>query len=183
MIVHTLNLCTSYFVFCAHLINNFLFLGLLNLDIFPSEMLSWCLVSVICNSSNFHSFIFNLSIMIVHTFEDVHHIFYAHLLIYFGVLNLDNITSTPPLECLIELCAICNSNRFHSFIRTLHNDCSHIENVHRRRMSRAEFGLVCVFTGCTHLVISFAVPWPICTWWSDFGRPINHLLLMAILPT
>ena len=54
--------------FCAHLINIFLFLGLLNLDIFfPSEMLRGCLVCVICNSSSFHSFIFKLCIMIVHT--------------------------------------------------------------------------------------------------------------------
>ena len=52
--------------FCADLINIFLFLGLLNL-FFPSEMLKGCPVSVICNSSSFHSFIFKLCIMIVHT--------------------------------------------------------------------------------------------------------------------
>ena len=28
------------------------------------------------------------------------------------------------------------------YIQTLHNDCSHIEDVHRRSRSRAEFGLV-----------------------------------------
>ena len=34
---------------------------------FPSEMLRGCLVCVICNSSSFHSFIFKLCMMIVHT--------------------------------------------------------------------------------------------------------------------
>ena len=63
MIVHTLNMCTSFL--CTFDI--FLFLGLLNLDIFPSEMLRGCLVCVICYSSSFHSFIFKLCIMIVHT--------------------------------------------------------------------------------------------------------------------
>ena len=29
------------------------------------------------------------------------------------------------------------------YIQTLHNDCSHIEDVQRRGRSRAEFGLVC----------------------------------------
>ena len=48
---------------CANLINIFLFLGLLNL----AEMFRGCLVCVICNSSSFHSFIFKLCIMIVHT--------------------------------------------------------------------------------------------------------------------
>ena len=37
--------------------------------------------------------------------EHVHGIFCAHLIIYFGVLNLDMIKSTPPLECLH--CVIC----------------------------------------------------------------------------
>ena len=56
-----------YLLFCAHLVIIFLFLVLLNLDTFPSEMLRGCLVCVICISSSFHSFIFKLSIMIVHT--------------------------------------------------------------------------------------------------------------------
>ena len=36
---------------------------------FPSEMLRECLVCVICNSSSFHSFIFKLCIMIVHSLK------------------------------------------------------------------------------------------------------------------
>ena len=45
-------------------------------------------------------------------------LYFAHILIIvWGLLNLDIITSTPPLECLYcYLCVICNSNRFHSFI-------------------------------------------------------------------
>ena len=51
--------------------------------------------------------------------------------------------STPPLEYMLtlcNLCVICNSNRFHSFIFELK---LHIEDVHWGRRSRAESGLVC----------------------------------------
>ena len=58
-----------HLLFCAHLINIFLFLWVLNLDIFPSEMHRGCLVCVICNSNSFHFFLFNLCIMIVHTLK------------------------------------------------------------------------------------------------------------------
>ena len=60
MIVQTLKMCLY---FCAKLI---IFLGLLHLDIFPSEM-HRILVFVISNLSSFHSFIFKLCILIVHT--------------------------------------------------------------------------------------------------------------------
>ena len=74
----------------------------------------------------------------------MHPIFCAHLIIFLGLLNLDIITSTPPLECLHCL-FVCNLqfiliSFFH--IQTLHNDCSTIEDVHRRGRSRVEFGLV-----------------------------------------
>ena len=42
---------------------------MLNLDIFPSEMLRGCLVCVICNSNSIHSYIPKLCIMIVHTLK------------------------------------------------------------------------------------------------------------------
>ena len=93
-----------HLLFCAHLINIFFYFGLLNLDIFPSEMLRGCLVCVI-------SFLY---IQTLHFdcshIEHVHPIFCAHLIIYFGELNLDIIMSTlimstPPLEYL--LCVIC----------------------------------------------------------------------------
>ena len=73
----------------------------------------------------------------------MHPIFCAHLIIFLGMLNLDVIKSTPPLECLHCL-FVCNMlfKQISFYIHTLHNDCSHIEDVHRRRRSRAEFGLV-----------------------------------------
>ena len=46
--------------------------GVLNLDIFPSKILRWCMVCVICNSNSFHSVILKLCIMIVHNNENVH---------------------------------------------------------------------------------------------------------------
>ena len=45
MIVHIMKMCTSYFVHISQL-----FLGVLNLDIFPSKMLRGGLGCVICNS-------------------------------------------------------------------------------------------------------------------------------------
>ena len=58
----------------------------------------------------------------------------------FGIVEL----TTSPLECLHCL-FVCNL-QFKPIpflnIQTLHNDCSPIEDVHRRRRSRAEFGLV-----------------------------------------
>ena len=63
----------------------FRILGLLNIDIFPPEVLRGCLAFVICNSSAFHSFIFYLSIADCSHNEHVHPIFSADLIIYFGV--------------------------------------------------------------------------------------------------
>ena len=49
----------------------------------------------------------------------------------FGVLTLCN------------LCVICNLKQISFlYIQILHNDCSHIEDMHRGRRLRAEFGLV-----------------------------------------
>ena len=73
----------------------------------------------------------------------MHPIFCAHLIIL-GLLNLDITSSTPPFECLHCL-FVCNL-QFKPisllYIQILHNECSSIENVQRRRRSRAEFGLV-----------------------------------------
>ena len=81
--------------------------------------------------------------MIAHT-EHVHPIFCAHLIIFLGVLNLDIITSTPPLECLhcLFVCNLQFKQISFLYIQTLYNDCSHIEDVHQRCRSRTEFGLV-----------------------------------------
>ena len=72
--------------------------------------------------------------------------FCAHLILFLGMLNLDVIKSTPPLECLhcLFVCNLLFKQISFLYIQTLHNDCSHIEDVHRRRRSRAEFGLVVI---------------------------------------
>ena len=67
MIAHKLNMCTLYFVACAHFI---IFLGVLNLDIITSTPpLEYLHCLFVCNSNRFHSFIFKLCIMIVHTLK------------------------------------------------------------------------------------------------------------------
>ena len=55
--------------FCAHLINIFSFLTVVEQSFFLSEMLRGCLVCVICNSNSIHSFIFKLCLMIVNTLK------------------------------------------------------------------------------------------------------------------
>ena len=66
-------------------------------------------------------FILSYSNLIRYNCSHIVHVctlYFVHILIIvWGLLNLDIITSTPPLECLhCYLCVICNSNRFHSFI-------------------------------------------------------------------
>ena len=132
---------------------------MLNLDIFPSEMCRGCLVCVICNSDSFHSFLFKLCIVIDHTlkmctfvfctyFIDCFFVFCTYFIdcfSFFGVLNLDIFHKM--LRGFL-VCVVRNSNSFHSsifiickmivhafnmcttFLLTLHNDCSHIEDVH-----------------------------------------------------
>ena len=69
-------------------------------------------------------------------FEHVHLLFCAHLIIFLGLLNLDIITSRPPLECLlVYLCVNCNLNRFHSII---FNFCIMI--VHTLKMCTGDAG-------------------------------------------
>ena len=74
----------------------------------------------------------------------MHPIFCAHLVIFLELLNLDIITSTPPLACLhcLFVCYLQFKQISFLYVQTLHNDCSHTEDVHRRRRSRAEFGHV-----------------------------------------
>ena len=61
--VHTLyNDCSHiedvHLLFCAPLINIFLFVTGAKLRLFPSELLRGCLVYVFCKSNSIHSFIF-----------------------------------------------------------------------------------------------------------------------------
>ena len=56
--------------------------------------------------------------------EHMYPIFCAHLIIFWGVLNLDIITSTPPLECLhcLFVCNLSFKQISFLYIQTLHND-------------------------------------------------------------
>ena len=59
-----------HLLYCAHFIIFFSFLtGVEHRHFSPSEMLSGCLVCVICNFNSIHSIIFKLCIMIVHTLK------------------------------------------------------------------------------------------------------------------
>ena len=110
MIVHTLNICPS---FLCKLYNIFLLLGLLTLDIFPSEMFKGCLVCVICNSNSIQSFIFKLCKMIVHTLKMCTS-YFMHISFFFSFLG-------SSFKSLQEF-SFLN-------IQTLHSDCSYIEHV------------------------------------------------------
>ena len=105
-----------HLLFRAHFINIVSFLGVLNLNIFPSQMLRWCLVFVICNT--FHSFIFKLCKMIVHTLKMCTLLFCAHLINIFSFLmgvQLRHFFHPKSLwGCLV--CVICYSNIVNSFI-------------------------------------------------------------------
>ena len=95
----------------------FIFRGVLNLDIFSFEMLRWFLVCVICNSKSFHSIIFKLCIMIVHSLNVCLSFSVQNLINIFLVLGLSNLNIFPSKMlrgCLV--CVICNSSSFHSFI-------------------------------------------------------------------
>ena len=94
MVVHTLKMCTFYFMHISLIF--FHFWGVLNLDIFSLEMLRWYLVCVICNSKSFHSLIFKLCIMIVHTLNissSLQPLFFCanliNIFLFLGLLNLD----------------------------------------------------------------------------------------------
>ena len=41
--------------------NIFFIFGVLNLDIFPSKMLKWCLINATCKSNSFHSLYSNFA--------------------------------------------------------------------------------------------------------------------------
>ena len=64
----------------------------------------------------------------------MHPIICAHLIIFLGMLNLDVIKSTLPMECLHCL-FVCNSSRFNSFIFKL---CIRI--VHTLKMCTGDAG-------------------------------------------
>ena len=105
-----------HLLFCAHLLNIFLFFRCVRLRYFIHLKclgVVWCVLSVTpaVFIPSYSNFVLNDCSQIEH----VDPMFFAHLIIFLGVLNLDIITSTPPLESLHCL-FVCNSNRFHTFI-------------------------------------------------------------------
>ena len=115
MIVHTLKMCTSYFVHILPVVCSAL--EVLNLNIFPFIMLRWCLVCVIVNFNCFHSLIQTLHndcSYIVH----LHLIFCAHFIDIFVIFRAVKLSHFYPSEMLTGclLCLIFNSSSFHSYI-------------------------------------------------------------------
>ena len=113
MIFHTLKMCTSHFVHISYFLSYFWWV--LNLDIFPSEMLRGCLVCVICNSNSIHYFIFKLCLMVAHTLKMCTSYFVqiSFFSLFWQMLNLDIFKQFSFL-----------------YIQTLCYDCSHIEHIH-----------------------------------------------------
>ena len=126
-----LKICTSYFVHVSYYF--FRFWGVLNLDIFSSEMLRGCLVCVICNSNSIHSFVFIPNIMIVHTLK-MCTFHFVHISYFFYLLTIVELRhfSIRKAECLV--CVIWNCRSIHSFIFKL---CIII--VHTLKMSTSYF--------------------------------------------
>ena len=88
-------------------------------------------IGAVCSGSTLFASMLNLSVMLGNYFYPI---FCAHLIIFIII------TSTPTLECLH--CVVCVKSVIQTDFIPLHNDCSHIEDVHRRCRSRAESGLV-----------------------------------------
>ena len=95
-------------------------------------MLRGCLVCVICNSYSIHSCIFILYLMIVHTLKMCTS-YFVHISYFFSnflrVLNLD-IFSIIIAKGVPSLCNLELQQYSILYIQTLHNDCSHIEDVY-----------------------------------------------------
>ena len=115
-------------------------MGVLNVDTFPSKNLRWCLVCVICNSQQFSiSYIQTLYNECSHN-EDVHLLFCAHLIIFYYIFGsaehrLYYVYTTFGMLTLCNLCVICYSSSFHSFIFKLY-----IMGVHTFKMCMGDAG-------------------------------------------
>ena len=95
-------------------------------------MLRWCLVRVICNSNSVYFFFFQTLHNDTSHIEDVHLLFCAHLISIFLFLTDVELKHLSIQNCLL-VSGSCNLllQQFSFFcIQTLHNDCSHIEDVH-----------------------------------------------------
>ena len=107
-----------HLLFCAHLINIFTFVRVLNLDIFSIRNAQGCLVCV-CNLQHQHFlFLYHQSLHNDCSYiEDVHPIICVHFMNFvfiFGVLNLDVFFCKMLRGCLVFV--ICNFKSSHSLI-------------------------------------------------------------------
>ena len=114
--------CASSILYRFH---NFFshFWQVLNLDIFfHPQCLGGCLACAICNFNSIHSFIFKLCILIVHTLKMCTSYFvklfycFSH---FWSVLNLDmffHLSISPQHFMRCQVCVICNSKSFPSFL-------------------------------------------------------------------
>ena len=95
-------------------------------------MLRGCLLCVICNSYSIHSCIFILYLMIVNTLKMCTS-YFVHISFFFSnflrVLNLD-IFSMINAKGVPSLCNLKLQQYSILYIQTLHNDFSHIKDVH-----------------------------------------------------
>ena len=109
MIVQTSKMCTFHLGHIWKIFSHFR--RVFKLDIFASKMLRGCLVCVISNYNSFHSFIFKLCKMIVHSssyFIRISWFFHC----FSGVGGGSDIFFRKILRgCLVYV--ICNSNSFH----------------------------------------------------------------------
>ena len=125
MVVHTLKMCTFYFV----QISFFFFTFLTDVELRHFQAVFIPLYS------NFVLWLFTQWTCTTYI--------NAHLILYFWVFNLEIIKS-PTVDFIVKFG--CNLISF-LYIWTLHIDCSHTD-MHRWRRSRAEFGLVYCCSGC-----------------------------------
>ena len=120
VIVYILKMRTFYFV---HIFRP--------LFIYRGVELRGCLVCVICNSKSFHSFMFKLCIIIVHSLK-ICTFYFVQILLkksYFcQVLILDIFSIRNPWACLVYV--ICNSNSVHSLLYKLCIIIAHTLKMH-----------------------------------------------------
>ena len=106
---------------------------MLNIDFFPSELLSECLVCVICNSKSIHSDIFKLYIMMVYTLKMCTFYFMHISRIFFSFLGCQELRLFyVKIFRWFLVCAICNASSSYSFIFKL---CIMIEHVYTLYLS------------------------------------------------
>ena len=107
MIIHTLKMCTSY------LINIFLFFTGVEQTFFPSVMRRGCQVCVLYNSNSFHSIMFKLCLVIIHTLKMCTS-YLINIFLFFTGVEQTFFPSVMRRGC--QVCVLYNSNSFHSIM-------------------------------------------------------------------